>query len=100
MIAGFSSEIMAEMDTVICCYESKIHPGMRENRAFAKKREGEGRCGHQDVVSGRREGLEGDLLDSGLLMRTVMPEILPYQRIKGMQYNECNASSRFPIFTS
>ena len=79
MLAGFSAKVIAEMDSVICCYESQIRLGMRENQAFAKKREGE-----DDGVGIRRwildagKGSRGIMLDGGLLMRTVMLEVLPY----------------------
>ena len=73
MLASFSAKVVAEMDSVICCYESQIRLGMRENRAFAKKREGE-----DDGVGVRRwtfdagKGSRGIMLDGGLLVRSAL----------------------------
>ena len=78
MLAGFSPKVIAEMNSVICCYVIQIRLGMRENRASAEKRDGE-----DDGVGVRRyildggKGSRGIMLDGGLLMRTVMLEILP-----------------------
>ena len=59
------------MDSVICCYESQIRLGMREDRALAKKRECEDdRVGVRRWTFDAGKGSRGIMLDGGLLVRS------------------------------
>ena len=78
MLAGFSHKIIAEMKNAICLHVIQVRLGMRNNRALAQKREGEDGMGVRSSILDAGKGSRGVMLGGGLLMMTVMLEVLPY----------------------